>query len=314
MDVSIIVINWNTRDLLAQCLESVYVNPPDSEFEVVVVDNGSSDASAILVREQFPQVRLFENVENIGFVRANNQAIRECRGCYVLLLNSDTIVKPDSLTKMVRFLDEHSEAGIVGAFIENPDGTPQRCFGNFPTILTEFAYAWGMDSWSPISEWLAPPPISSNECRQTDWVLGAALMIRRDILNSVGCLDEEYFMYSEEVDLCYRVRKNDWRNYILGNAHIIHLGGQSSQQIPAPMKAELFRSKVKYFRKNHGSAAAVFMESVFAASILTRCLMYRLRGGKQSFTMWVEAWQYFSGKKQVQNRTVMPSPIVSSLK
>lgn len=307
MDLSIIIVNWNTRDLLNQCLESVYANPPANKFEVIVVDNGSTDASVPMIREQFSQVRLFENTQNVGFVRANNQAIRECIGRHVLLLNSDTIVKPNSLTKMVGFLDEHPEAGIVGAFIENPDGTPQRCFGSFPTILTESVYAWGLDSWSLISKWFTPPPVSSNECWQTDWVIGAALMVRHDIFNAVGGLDEEYFMYSEEVDLCYRVKKNGWQNYILGNSPIIHLGGQSSRQIPAPMKAELFRSKVKYFRKNHNSLVAAFMQLVFAASILTRCLMYHLRGSKQSSTMWTQAWQYFSGKKQMQNRATVPS-------
>jgi N-acetylglucosaminyl-diphospho-decaprenol L-rhamnosyltransferase len=301
MDLSIIIVNWNTRDLLAQCLESIYANPPDREFEVIVVDNGSTDTSASMVRELFPQVRLFENAENVGFVRANNQALSECQGRYVMLLNSDTIVKPDALAKMVRFLDEHPEAGVVGAYIQNPDGTPQRCFGSFPTILTESAYAWGLDSWSLISKWLAPRSIFSNGYLQTDWVLGAALMIRYDILNGVDRLDEEYFMYSEEVDLCCRVRKAGWTNYVLGTAHIVHLGGQSSQQIPAPMKAELFRSKTKYFRKHHGRVVALFMYFIFAASILGRRLMYRVRGRKQIADIWAEVWKYFINKEQRRN-------------
>jgi N-acetylglucosaminyl-diphospho-decaprenol L-rhamnosyltransferase len=297
MDLSIIIINWNTRDLLAHCLESVYANPPNSELEVIVVDNHSSDASAAMVRTSFPQVRLFENAENVGFVRANNQALLKCRGRYVMLLNSDTIVKPDALTRMVSFLDEHPEAGIVGASVLNPDGTPQRCFGSFPTILSESAYAWGLDSSPLCSKWLVPAPLHSDECRQTDWVLGAALMVRRAALDRVGYLDEEYFMYSEEIDLCHRVKKDGWTNYVLAAAPIIHLGGQSAQQIPAPMKAELFRSKVKYFRKHRGRLAAAFMHSVFALSILARRAAYRLRGRKQTVGLWTDVWSYFVRKE-----------------
>lgn len=293
MDLSIVIINWNTCHLLARCLESVYANPPDNKFEVIIVDNGSADDSVAMIRERFPQVRLFANEKNVGFVRANNQAFQECQGRYVVLLNSDTIVQPNALAEMIKFLDENPQAGIVGAFVQNPDGTPQRCFGNFPTILTELAYAWGLDSWKPISKRLDPPPRFTSNVLQTDWVLGAALMIRRDILTQVGYLDETFFMYSEEVDLCYRVKQQGWANYVLRTATIVHLGGQSSQQIPAPMKAELFRSKIKYFRKHYGLLVSVLMYLIFAASILVRQFVYRLRGRKQLADIWVEAWKYF---------------------
>ena len=296
MDLSIVIVNWNTRTLLAQCLESVYAHPPDGEFEVIVVDNGSTDASVSMMREHFSQVRLMVNTKNVGFVRANNQAFQECRGRYVMLLNSDTIVQPKALTRMIKFLDENPCAGIVGAWVQNPDGTPQRCYGNFPTIFSESAYAWGLDS--RLSKWFVRRSSLLQDAQQTDWVLGAALMIRRDILNQVGHLDEEYFMYSEEIDLCYRVKQKGWTNYVLGTAHIIHLGGQSSQQIPAPMKAELFRSKVKYFRKHHGLGVSLLMFLIFATSILARRLLYRLQGQTQRSNVWAEVWKYFVNQER----------------
>jgi N-acetylglucosaminyl-diphospho-decaprenol L-rhamnosyltransferase len=299
MNLSIIIVNWNTRDLLAQCLDSVVRNPPSGESEIIVVDNASTDDSSAMVRHWFPAVRLIENTRNLGFVGGNNQALPLTCGKYILLLNSDTIVLSDALVRMVSFMDEHPDAGVVGGFVLNPDGTPQACFWDFPTIVSETAYAWGLDSRQPFLCWFGPRLGFKQDFLQVGWVLGATLMIRREALTQVGLLDENFFMYSEEVDWCYRVRQAGWKNYVLGAARIIHFGGQSSKQIPAPMKAELFRSKVKFFRKHQGAGAAALMEFVFAASIFTRQWMYRLRGNAEKVAIWTEASEYFSGKKKL---------------
>ncbi len=340
--LSVIIVSWNTRDLLAQCLESVF-RSQYSEFsgqlqlntehcllntEVFVVDNASSDGSAAMVRERFPQVRLIENRENVGFARANNQAIRESAGQYVLLLNSDTIVQPGALQNMVAFMQAHAEAGIVGAYLLNRDGTPQSCFGNFPTVLSETVFAWGLDSHLPFSRWVHPqvfledspengllreplarsatgePPVQHfhrnagerkfmKNYQETDWVQGAALMIRRDVLRQVGGMDESYFMYSEEIDLAYRVKQAGWRNYVLKTAPVIHLGQQSAIQMPARMKVELFRSKKKYFKKYRGAFSALFLECVFASSILAKRVFYGLTGNRSQSELWTQAWRHY---------------------
>lgn len=292
MDLSIIIVSWNTHDLLAQCIESIYAYPPDCEFEVWVVDNASTDGSATMVRERFPQVRLIENRENVGFARANNQAIRESAGKYILLLNSDTIVQLGALQNMVAFMEGHSEAGIVGAYLLNLDGTPQPCFGNFPTILSETVFAWGLDSRLPFSLWSRSwSPFE--KYRETDWVQGAALMIRRDVVSQAGGMDESYFMYSEEIDLAYRAKQTGWRIYVLRTAPVIHLGQQSTAQIPVRMKVELFRSKGRYFKKHRGAASAWLLRFVFASSILARRVFYGLTGNQSQRELWTQAWQQF---------------------
>jgi GT2 family glycosyltransferase len=298
MDLSIIIANWNTRDLLQQCLTSLYANLPGVKFEILVVDNASGDGSPAMVRECFPQVRLFENSRNLGFVQANNEAIPQSCGRYVLLLNSDTIVQPKALTHMIEFMDGHPEAGIVGGYILNADGTlQQHSYGKFPTLFSETFFAWGLDSRAPFSRWFAPRLEFSGEYVQTGWVIGAALLIRRDALNQVGLLDAKFLMYSEEVDWCYRVQQAGWKNYVLRAARIVHLGGQSSRQVAALTKAELFHSKVKYFRKHHSRWGALILSWIFGASILGRRWLYRQQGDVLSANLWAEVWKYFVARE-----------------
>ena len=297
-DLSIAVVSWNTKDLLTQCLEAVYATLHDVTFEVLVIDNASADGSTRAVRERFPQVKLIENRVNLGFAYANNQAIAVSQGRFILLLNSDTIVQPNALASMVSFMQSRPEAGIVGPLVLNVDGTPQRCYGAFPDIFSESIYAWGLDSRWPLSRWFGASSGFLTNGTETGWVLGAALMIRREALEKVGFLDDSYFMYSEEIDLAYRVRKAGWRNFVLGCARIIHLGGQSTQQNRALMKAELFRSKVRYFRKHHGAAAAGWMIMVFSTSIWAKWLAYYLLGKSDVSKSWAETWSYLIHARQ----------------
>lgn len=324
MDLSIIVVNWNTRDLLAQCLSSVFSSQSTSgeqdqtatgdnvglqagdrprSTEVFVVDNASSDGSAEMVRKRFPQVRLIENRENMGFARANNQAIRESSGRFVLLLNSDTIVQPGALSWMVAFMETHGEAGIVGGNILNADGTRQYCFARFPTLLSEIALALGLDTHFPFSTWFGPRLDIDDESISADWVGGAALMVRRQALDRAGLLDESYFMYSEEVDLAYRIRCAGWKTCVLRDARIIHLGQQSSRRAPAAMKVQLFRSKVLYFTKHHGSGEAAVLDFVFAVSIIVKCFLYRLQRRDDLAGLWLETWKHF-----VEGKQALPGP------
>ena len=291
-DLSIIIVSWNTRALLADCLASIYSTSGDLNGQVIVVDNASRDDSAAMVRGKFPRARLIENRENVGFARANNQAIEASTGQFVLLLNSDTIVQPHALARLVAFMREHPDAGIVGANVRNRDGSPQRSFGAFPSILSESIQAWGLDTRPPFARWFNAAHCAA-EYFETGWVLGAALLIRRQAIVQVGLLDENFFMYSEEVDWCYRVARAGWKNFVLTTAPIIHLGNASARQMPAQMKAELFRSKAHYFRKHYGALTAYCLRAIFSASILAKRWTYGLVGKKTQSALWAETWTHF---------------------
>lgn len=296
-NLDIAIVSWNTRDVLANCLQSVYTTARGVSCQVIVVDNASSDGSPQMVRERFPQARLIENRENVGFARANNQAIAASDSEFVLLLNSDTLVQPNALKLLVAFMCYESSAGVVGAYVLNPDSTLQASFGKFPTLASESIKAWGLEARQPFVRWFGPAQPFSAESVETDWVIGAAMMLRREAVNQVGLLDENYFMYSEEIDLAYRIKKAGWQNFVVRDARIIHLGGQSTRRMPASMKAELFRSKTRYFEKHHGRMAAAWVRTMFATSTLAKQWGYRLKGNYAQSQLWSETWDYISGKK-----------------
>lgn len=250
MDLSIVIVSWNTAELLVKCLESVFARPSDYHIEVLVVDNASSDPTVQMVETQFPQVTLIKNQQNIGFAPANNQAIRQSRGRYVLLLNPDTEVKQGALDVLVQYLETHPEVGAAGPLTLNPDGTLQTSCYPRPTLSREFWRLFHLDKLYPygsyrMSHW------SQNEAHQTDALLGACLLVRRQILDQIGLLDEDYFIYSEEIDLCYRIQQAGWTLYWVPQARIIHYGGQSTRQVASEMFLRLYEGKVLYFQKHY---------------------------------------------------------------
>lgn len=270
--LSIIIVSWNTRELLENCLSSILANPPTSPFEIWVVDNASRDNSSQLVREKFPQVHLIENHENVGFARANNQAVRQCAGDYVLLLNPDTLIESGALQSLVDFLNTRSEAGAAGARILNPDRTLQISSHPRPTLSRELWRLFHLDTLAPyalypVSKWEAGQP------QEVDILMGACLLVRKEVLNQVGFLDEGYFMYSEEVDLCYRIQRAGWRLYWVPQAKVLHFGGQSTQQVPTEMFLNLYHGKIKYFRKHDGWPATQIYKAILMSAALSRLLL-----------------------------------------
>jgi N-acetylglucosaminyl-diphospho-decaprenol L-rhamnosyltransferase len=272
MNLSIIIVNWNTRDLLARCLASVYAHLPQAEAEVLVVDNGSTDDSPTMVREFFPLARLIRNSQNVGFARANNQAMQECIGQSILLLNSDTEVKPGALDGLLQVMEQYPEAGAAGSRLLNPDGTLQCSCYPAPTLSREFWRMLHLDVLWPygsyrMTDWNLDMP------REVDSVSGACLLLRRTALDQVGLLDEDYFFYSEEVDLCYRLRRAGWRIYWTPQAQVVHYGGQSSRQLRDEMFLRLYWGKIAYFRKHHGRLSARLYKLVLAITSLPRLLL-----------------------------------------
>lgn len=272
MDLSVIIVSWNTCQVLRECLESVQRQRSSASIDVWVVDNASKDGSAEMVRETFPAVHLIENSENVGFARANNAAVAASSGRYVLLLNSDTVVLPGAFDALIDFLDAHPEAGAAGAHTLNPDGSLQVSTYPSPTLARELWFLLHLDRLRPygaydMAQW------SSDQPRAVDAVLGACLIVRQATLDQVGALDPAYFMYSEEIDLCYRIRRAGWRIYWVPQAKIVHYGGQSTRQVAASMFIQLYRSKVLFFRKNQGRWAAVVYKLVLLAVTIPRLVL-----------------------------------------
>ena len=269
MNLSVIIVNWNTRELLAQCLASVVSDLPS--IEVYVVDNASVDGSAQMVSRQFPSVHLVENAENVGFAVANNQAILRAKGHYVMLLNSDTQVHDGALETMIKFMDDHPRAGACGPLLLNADGTLQVSCHPMLTPWREFWRLLFLDQlWRRATYDM--PSWDMKRSRDVEVIKGACFVLRREALDQVGLLDQRYFMYTEEVDLCYRLRRAGWRLVWIPQACVTHFGGGSTRKLAETMYVELYRSKVQFFRKFGGEAYARLFKILVASAYLPRLI------------------------------------------
>jgi GT2 family glycosyltransferase len=250
MDLSIIIVNWNTKDLLLQCLESVYQTIKRVEMEVFVVDNGSMDGSIAAAKGRFPEVKFIQNEINLGFARANNQALSLAKGRYLLLLNPDTQVKKGAMERLISFMDAHPEAGGAGAQLLNSDGSRQNSIANFPSLATELLnkslLRWFFPSVFPGKERNYPEPI------EVDSVIGACMVVKRDAIEPVGLLDEGYFLFLEETDWCYRMRRTGWKIYHVPQAEIYHFQGKGVEMEKKKARVEYYRSLYRFFKKNRG--------------------------------------------------------------
>jgi len=266
MDLSIVIVNSNTRELLRDCLKSIYENTVGIKHEVIVVDNNSADGSTNMVETEFPCVKLIRNTENLGFSKGNNQGFEVSSGRYILMLNSDTRVLDHAVNSTVRFMDEHPEAGAVGCRTVDGEGEPQLTYERFPTILSE------MFRTTPLSR-LFPHNVAVNrgDYLEVDWAQGSFLMLRRAALSEIGMLDEMYSpAYSEETDLCYRLKQAGWQVYYVPDATIVHLGGQTTKSMYEWHFLQLHRSKFLFFKKHRGRLYAHTYRLVRSAMCLIR--------------------------------------------
>jgi GT2 family glycosyltransferase len=270
--LSIIVVNWNTRDLLVQCLQSLD-DTVGLDFDVWVVDNGSTDDSVTVVRERFPHVHVIANPENVGFVRANNQALAGCHGRYVVLLNSDAQALAGSLDNAIQFMDEHPRAGIAGVRLVNPDRSFQASYTPFPTLWRELLMLSGLGRRLIRPDFPSRgPEIEKGAQAVEGYVEGACLVARREAVDQIGGLDERIFMYSEEVDWCYRFYRAGWEVWYLPHTPIVHYGGQSTQKRQGRMEAELYRSRVYFFCKHYGRFPAWCLKMLIYVFTLPKLL------------------------------------------
>jgi GT2 family glycosyltransferase len=266
VDLSIIIVNWNVRDLLRHCLQSLTAQasptPKDRvltsdgwTFEILVVDNASADGSSEMVQAEFAQVGLVANDENRGFTAANNQGLALSQGRYFLLLNPDTEVVGDALVTMLRYMEDHPQTGALGPQLLFPDGSRQPSRRRFPTFATALVESTVLQEWWAENRilrryYMADRP--DDAIQPVDWLVGACLLIRREAYQQVGGLDEGYFMYSEELDWCRRCKAAGWEITYLPTATVIHHEGQSSEQVVPARHIHFQSSKIRYFRKHHG--------------------------------------------------------------
>jgi len=269
-----VIVSWNTRALLRECVASTLAAAAvlGRPIEVIVVDNASTDGSAQAIREEFADVRVVQNESNVGFAAANNQGLRESRGRYLLLLNPDTKGDPEFLRVLVSFLETHPAVGAVGPRLLGGDGEHQVSCFPLPTLARETWRLFHLDRFHQVASYpanwagsAAPQPVES--------IQGACLLIRREALEQVGLLDERFFIYTEEIDLCRRLVDLGWEIFWVPQAEVVHYGGASTDQVGTRMFLELYRSKVQYFRKHLGVWGARAYKIVLLAATLPRLVL-----------------------------------------
>lgn len=292
MDLSVLIVNWNVRDLLATCLDSLFVEQHPFQYEVIVVDNASTDGSIEMLRERFPSIRVIQNQTNPGFAQGNIQAFAQSSGRYVLMLNPDTELGPGALDKLYYFMEENPKVAAVGPDLRNPDGSRQMGCYPFPTLSREAwrllhldrFYAYGV---YPVQRW------DEHSIRQVDVIQGACLLLRRAALEMVGFLDADYYMYTEEVDLCYRLKQAGWQIQWLPAARIVHYGGQSTHQATEAMFIRLYESKTLFFRKRYGRFSAQAYKLILVMAAIFRIgfspLVWLLKPEQRSETNMITA-------------------------
>jgi N-acetylglucosaminyl-diphospho-decaprenol L-rhamnosyltransferase len=277
MDLSVIIVSFNTRDLLRACLASIPPAATGLTWEAIVVDNASGDGSLAMVAGEFPETVLIRNPANRGFAAANNQALAISRGRYVLLLNSDAALLPGSVAALIDHCETHPRCGLVGAQLRNGDGSFQASYADFPSLTGELLLLTTLSRWLRPATFPSYPETESQAARTVDWVFGACMLARRAAIAQVGGLDEEYFMYTEETDWCYRFRQASWTVDYQPAARVLHWSGQSANRVPERKRGHLYRSKWLFMRKHYRPpAAAVFRQAVRLASA-TKCLVAWLR-------------------------------------
>ncbi|HEX2924245.1 MAG TPA: glycosyltransferase family 2 protein [Chloroflexota bacterium] len=254
--ISAVVVNWNTRDLLRRCLLSLYASAGvDNSLEVLVVDNGSTDGSPELVRSEFPQAILIANKDNLGFARANNQAMSKASGDYLLLANTDTEMVGAAVEEMVHYAEQHPQVAVVGPQLLNSDGTIQSSRRSFPTAATAFLESTVLQRWfasHPAVQHYYLLERPDDETQEVGWLVGACLLVRAEACRQVGPMDEGYFMYSEEMDWCRRFSDAGWKIVYLPTAKVVHHEGQSSGRDIYHRHTRFQFSKCRYFEIHSG--------------------------------------------------------------
>lgn len=279
VDVSICIVNWNTKDLLANCIDSIHEKTTGISYEIIVVDNMSYDGSAEMVRQCYPQCRIFASKENLGFAGGNNVAVKEAQGKYVLYLNPDTVLATNAIYGMFQYADTHPEVGAVGCKLLNQDGSVQfTCARTYPTLWNQFCELMMLNRVFPRSKMFSTIEMNywdHKDSRQIDCLSGACILARKSIIDKLGGFDENLFMYAEDVDLCFRINLEGKKIYYLADEKIYHLEGQSSKQQSNKYYSAIIQreSNHYYTRKHFGAVSALFYRAIIFIGSSVRLLV-----------------------------------------
>lgn len=277
--LSIIIVSWNVCHLLRACLHSIQVGKGDLRLDVIVVDSHSKDGSPDMVLQEFPWVHLIRCSENVGFPKGNNIGILHATGQYVMLLNPDTEVIGNALSQMVAYLEQNPDVGVVSPQLLNSDGSVQSSRRRFPTLATGIFESTWLQPYAPptLLEHYYALDLPDHGVADVDWVVGAAMVVRQEVIGQVGDMDEIYFMYSEELDWCKRIKMAGWRVVYLPMAQVIHHSGKSSEQVVTARHIYFQQAKLRYFRKYHGKVPALLLRLLLLANYTGQIF---IEGGK----------------------------------
>lgn len=287
--ISIIIVNWNTRDLTITCLKSIFeADQGDRAIEIILIDNASTDGSAQAIQQQFPGVKLIQNSENVGYARANNQGIRQARGEFLILMNSDTQLKsPDTFSRVTDFLEKNPAVGFLGVRLVFPNGTLQAAGRQFISL-------WGLIksqllfNSAPIANKIRDKFKASraSEFHFCDYVDGAFLATRRAVLDEIGLLDESFFMYGEDMEWCARARQAGWKVAVLNTVEVIHFHAQSSRQNYAKILVENAQNNCRVVNKYYGPRHALIALYIFLLGMFFRIFISVFRNKQQTHEYW----------------------------
>jgi len=275
-DVSFSITNYNTKDLLARCIDSVIKGVRGHSYEIIVVDDASGDGSAAMVRQKYPQIKVIENGTNKGYVISNNIGIRASGGRYVVSLNSDTLVLDGSIDRIIRFMDKNPDAGAAGPKLLNSDGSIQlQARRGFPAPLNSFFYFSGLSRLFPKNRFMGGYLLSYLDDRTTvevDSLCGAAMVVRREVMSEVGLMDESFTMYGDDIDWCYRIKDAGWKVYYLPDAEIIHYGGRGGSRRKSYRNIfEFHRAMAVFYGKHYAKRSLFLVNWTVYAGIWLKC-------------------------------------------
>jgi hypothetical protein len=278
--VSVVIVNWKTPALLARCLDSIKLEPQADSFEIWVVDNDSGDESVEMLKTRYSYVHLIENKDNLGFSKACNQAIPESKGDFVLLLNPDTEVKDGAIGKLSDFLVEHPECGAVGPKVLNTDGTLQlACRRSFPSVKAAFFRITYLSRLFPKSKTMSEYNLTFQDPDKTvevDALSGSCMMVRRQAIDKIGLLDEDIFMFGEDIDWCWRIKQAGWSVFYLPSSVIYHVHGASSRLRPVGATINLHKGMEVFYRKHLAANHSPIFNAFVYAAIWARALLFIL--------------------------------------
>jgi GT2 family glycosyltransferase len=300
IDLSIIVVSWNVEKLLEGCIESILSNSEQLSLEILVIDNASADNTAEMLNNKFPNVRLIINKKNIGFARANNQALKFANGQFVLILNPDTVITAGALKRLVAFMIDHPEVGLVGPNIRYPNGEVQKsCARLLPTTVSMLLHDVLQIYKLPlIGRWLSKKyifPYNYHVTQEVEAVSGAAMMLRREVIKALNGFGDTFLHCGEDIDLCFRVRSSGWKVFYFCDAVVVHFSGQSSRQIPVRTFVNTALSVQRYLDRCFGNRQAILYR--FIVQSIQVPLMVAI--GCAKFLLGLESVQEFKARLQI---------------